>query len=110
MENDGSKNWKKISEKLFASRSEPVSEAFAQSVMNRIKAAESGPRLVRIPEQWFAPVMGLAAMLMLALLPARGLMSMETVILGGDPEGTFLELGNGTPGTDEMLGFVMEAK
>lgn len=109
MEND--RSWKKISETLFAKKQEPASEFFVQSVMKRIEAAEAHPRLVRIPAQWFAPVMGIAAMLLLALLPARGLMSAETFILNGDMDSAsgwvFV---SGAPETDEMLSFVMEEK
>ncbi len=108
MENDRSKAWNKISETLFSAKPEPVSEAFVQSVMDRLEA-EARPRLVRVPAQWFAPVVGVAAMLLLTLLPARGAVSVETMILGTD-RASLAAFGERLPETDEMLGFVMEEK
>lgn len=102
--------WDKISKALFAKKPEASSEAFVQSVMKRIEAAESGPRIVRIPSQWLAPVMGMAAMLLLALLPSRGMLPFETPAASEDNEGTISHLvfANGSPETDDVIGYVME--
>ncbi len=108
MENDDSKNWKKISKALFTQKSEPASEAFVQSVMGRIRQAQSSPRLVRIPSYWFAPVIGIAAMLLLAILPARVPVSAESIILGGTDAVSGMAITGNVPEADDILSFVME--
>jgi hypothetical protein len=102
--------WDKISKALFAKNPEASSDAFVQSVMKRLEAAESGPRIVRIPAQWLAPVMGIAAMLLLALLPSRGMLPFEIPAIGEENEGVISQLvfAGGSPETDDVIGYVME--
>ena len=108
MDEQGSENWKKIADKLFAQRDEP-SEAFVQNVMKRIDAAESGkPRLVRMPAQWFAPAMGIAAMLVLTFLPAKDVLSAEALLMGGETDRASEWISSGgAPETEDVLDMAM---
>jgi anti-sigma factor RsiW len=62
-------------------------EAFTRRVMGRVRAeipvkrVSGGPRIV--PIQWFAPLIGIAAMALLAILPAQRTVSAEEIITGG---------------------------
>ena len=113
------KDWQELSKRLFEKVPVEPSEAFVQGVMRRIEADEAaraaGPRVIRIPlripVQWFAPVMGAAAVFLLALLPGRDFLSAETLVVGGELDApSSWALRGGSPQADEMLSFVMEAK
>ena len=98
-------NWDKIVKTLFPSEPAAGSEAFTQNVMRRIEKAESGPRLVRVPVQWLAPAMGVAAMLLLAIVPGKDIMSAETVLLGNEASSPYGQSAD----IDDAFGF-MEAQ
>ncbi len=63
-------------------------EAFTRRVMARIPAVAvqktSGARIV--PVQWFAPLVGIAAMALLAIIPAQRTVSAEEILTGGQDE------------------------
>jgi hypothetical protein len=102
MEND--RDWKKISGTLFPADN-GGSEAFVGNVMRRIERAESGPRIVRVPVQWLAPAMGVAAMLLLSLIPGKDIASTETLLTGGDASSVYGQSAD----IDDAFGF-MEAR
>lgn len=109
MNDDSPNDWKQISERLFAPRQEPTSEAFVQNVMRRIEAAEARPRILRIPVQWYAPLTGMAAMLLLAMLPTGNPLSVETLFTAGVSDSSWM-LDHNAPQTDDVLGYVLEAQ
>lgn len=103
-------NWRRFAELVSATETVlPDSEAFVSQVMNRIEALDQNPRRVRVPVQWFAPAIGMAAMLVLALLPAQGGFAPEMLLWNarpGDPMNWVLS--TETPQKDDVLNFVME--
>lgn len=96
-------NWKKVSKALFApASSNGGSETFVRGVMDRLEALETRRQGSVIPIQWFAPALGMAAMLFLALIPSRQALSAEAIFMNGGLD----SLGS----ADEMLSFVMEER
>jgi anti-sigma factor RsiW len=108
-------DWKTISGKLFSGAEETVSDSFAERVAARLETSSARPvrwggaRLV--PVQWLAPLIGVAAMLVLAIVPAGEGLSAEALFMGGEPDGSSRWVAaDGAPQTDEALGFVMEGR
>ena len=78
---DSDNHWQIIKEKLFIKETSEPSAGFSGRVMDRIRALESASRRTLIPVQWFAPVMGVAAIVLLAIIPAQELLSAEALIM-----------------------------
>ena len=90
--------WKKISAVIFQKPAPETSEVFVRRVMSRIEAMEPRPRVRYAPARWFfAPALGIAAMLLLTLRPSLAPVLPEDAWLVGAPADT----------ADELLEFVM---
>lgn len=104
--------WKTLSGKLFGQAHPARSEAFVQNVMSRVRQAEVTRVPIRVmPVQWFAPVFGIAAMLLLAITPAVQAPSAENMFMGdaSDAVTQWVFMGN-IPQSDDLLSFVMEER
>ena len=88
------KNWDTLSGRLFpAATSKPVSD-LAAAVLGRIGAKETRPRLVQT--RWWAPAMGIAAVLVLSIIPIQLLNHPAQDLASSDDAYNFLLTDNGT--------------
>lgn len=107
-------HWTTLSGRLFDKKLPQPSEFFVRGVMARIDALDAKkPREKQvfriIPVEWFAPVFGLAAMLLLALVPASAdLPSTEGLLLGGRSDTVSQWLATGAVPKSDMMNLVME--
>ena len=106
-----SKNWRLIRQKLFSAPEPKTSEFFVSQVMERIRTIEEKPRMVFAPARWFAPVVGVAAMLLLTIVPSQEPLSAEALFMGGEtdtPSG--LAFSDVTEKPDDILALVLEGR
>ncbi len=85
---------------------------FVNKVMDRIHTLESvSSRRVRIQAQWFAPAFGIAAMLILALIPTKTGYSADMLLMN-NISGNSVDwvVSSDAPLKDDMLRFVMEER
>ena len=104
-------NWKAVSTALFARRPEPASsDFFVRQVMDKIEIPAVCPQKTWIPVQWFAPSVGIAAMLLLALVPSQTVSSAELLFVNGEDAQSQWMLSGASPKSDEVLSFILEEK
>ena len=102
-------NWKAIASRLFERRDPDHSEAFVQKLMERLEKMEKKSGWKLVPVQWFTPVIGVAAALLLFLTPSFEPVSTETVLMNGAFDGVseraFADV---STKTDDVIGFITE--
>ena len=110
-------NWAKTAKVVFKTAKPEASEFFVHRVMERVHALEtSRPGFdwkqkvswnISLP--WLVPVVGLAAMLLLAPVSSLPYLSTETLLTGGAVDTASQWMFSKEPlKSDEVLGFVME--
>ena len=88
------KNWDMLSGRLFPPAVSKPTPDLTSAVLEHIGAKTSKPRLVSA--RWWAPAMGIAAVLILSIVPIRALNHPAQDFLFADDEYSFLLTDNGT--------------
>lgn len=102
----------KFIKQLFKSPPAEAPFGFADRVMRRVEAA-SAPKTARIiPVGWFAPAIGMAAMLLLAILPSSPATAVSAdMLFMNNPmdKSSQVLMSAGMPQEDEMLEWIEES-
>lgn len=106
MDREQFKRWKKIKAALFSTAPPKDPESFVSRVMARLDETPvpARPHIQRVPVRIFAPLVGVAAMLLMAIVPVSG-PSADWMV--GSDRMSQLAFSGEAPQNDDMLEFVL---